>query len=110
MHQPPYPSSQAQPLPPDMHSHSHPPPPPYPAHQMQQLPSMPPPSGPYQDSPPMAGPGALQPGQPGQPSDSAQPASSQPQERAPLTPEQKRQQEINLKPYSSEDDQGRIYS
>ncbi|AEO70400.1 uncharacterized protein THITE_45297 [Thermothielavioides terrestris NRRL 8126] len=55
----------------------------------------------------MAGPGALQ---PGEPADSAQPASSQPQDRAPLTPEQKRQQEINLKPYSSEDDQGRVYS
>jgi hypothetical protein len=55
----------------------------------------------------MAGPGALQPGQPG---DAAQPASSQSQERAPLTAEQKRQQETNLKPYSSEDDQSRVYS
>jgi hypothetical protein len=68
---------------------------------------MPPPGTAYQDSVPMAGPGALQ---PGEPADSAQPASSQPQDRAPLTPEQKRQQEINLKPYSSEDDQGRVYS
>jgi hypothetical protein len=54
----------------------------------------------------MAGPGALQPGQPGD--GGAQPAA--PQDRAPLTAEQKRQQEINLKPYSSEDDQGRVYS
>ncbi|KAK4128770.1 hypothetical protein N657DRAFT_629811 [Parathielavia appendiculata] len=103
MHQPPYPPSQAQPLPPDMHSHPHAPP--YAAHQMQQLPSMPPPGTSYPDSVPMAGPGALQPGQPG---DGAQPTASH--ERVPLTPEQKRQQEINLKPYSSEDDQGRVYS
>lgn len=68
---------------------------------------MPPPGTPYQDSVPMAGPGALQQGQAG---DAAQPAASQSQERAPLTPEQQRQQEINLKPYSSEDGQGRIYS
>jgi hypothetical protein len=87
--------------------HSHPHAPSYPAHQMQPLPSMPPPGTPYQDSVPMAGPGALQPGQPG---DAAQPASSQSQERAPLTAEQKRQQETNLKPYSSEDDQSRVYS
>ncbi|KAL2140689.1 hypothetical protein VTI28DRAFT_3506 [Corynascus sepedonium] len=106
MHQPPYPPSQAQPLPPDMHSHPHQSP--YPAPQVQQLPSMPPPGTQYQDSVPMAGPGAALP--PGQPGDAAQPASSQPQERAPLTPEQKRQQELNLKPYSSEDDQGRVYS
>ncbi|KAK4233527.1 velvet factor-domain-containing protein [Achaetomium macrosporum] len=106
MNQPPYPTSQAQPLPPDMHPHPHVPPP-YPPHQMQPPPSMPPPGAAYQDAVPMAGPGALQ---PGQPADGAQAASTQPQERAPLTPEQKRQQEINLKPYSSEDDQGRVYS
>ncbi|KAK4116384.1 hypothetical protein N656DRAFT_774633 [Canariomyces notabilis] len=105
MHQPPYPPGQTQPLPPDMHQHPHQPP--YPAHQMQQLPSMPPPGPSYPDSVPMAGPGALQ---QGQPADSSQPAASQSQERAPLTPEQLRQQEINLKPYSSEDGQGRIYS
>ncbi|KAL2134177.1 hypothetical protein VTI74DRAFT_838 [Chaetomium olivicolor] len=105
MYQPPYAASQAQQLPPDMHSHSHPSP--YPPHQMQQLPSMPPTGPPYQDGVPMAGPGALQ---AGQPTDGGQAASSQPQERAQLTPEQKRQQEINLKPYSSEDDQGRVYS
>jgi hypothetical protein len=68
---------------------------------------MPPPGAAYQDSLPMAGPGALQ---SGQPADGGQAASTQSQERAPLTPEQKRQQEINLKPYSSQDDQGRIYS
>ncbi|KAL2172106.1 hypothetical protein VTG60DRAFT_476 [Thermothelomyces hinnuleus] len=105
MHQPPYPPSQAQPLPSDVHSHSHQPP--YPAPQVPQLPSMAPPNTQYQDSVPMTGPGALQPGQPG---DAPQPPSSQSQERAPLTPEQKRQQELNLKPYSSEDDQGRVYS
>lgn len=105
MHQPPYPPNQAQGLPADLHPHPHAPP--YSAHQVQQLPSMPPPGTAYQDSVPMAGPGALQPGQPGE---GAQSASSQPQDRAPLTPEQKRQQELNLKPYSSEDDQSRIYS
>ncbi|KAL2018703.1 hypothetical protein VTK56DRAFT_477 [Thermocarpiscus australiensis] len=105
MHQPPYPASQAQPFPPDMHAHPHPPA--YSAHQMQQLPSMPPPCTPYQESVPVAASGALQQAQAG---DGAQPASSQSQERAPLTPEQKRQQEINLTPYSSQDDQGRIYS
>ncbi len=68
---------------------------------------MPPPGSSYQDSVPMAGPGALQQGQPG---DGAQSALSQPQERAPLTAEQKRQQELNLKPYSSEDDQARVYT
>jgi hypothetical protein len=87
--------------------HTHPQPSPYLAHQVQQLPSMPPPSTPYQDSVPMAGPGALQ---PGPSADGAQSASSQPQERAPLTAEQKRQQELNLRPYSSEDDQNRVYS
>ena len=68
---------------------------------------MPPPGTQYQDSVPMAGPGALQPGQPG---DAAQAGPSQSQERAPLTPQQKQQQEINLKPYSSEDDQNRVYA
>ena len=106
MHQPPYPPSQAQPMPPDMHPHPHQPP--YPAHQMQQLPSMPPPGAQYQETVPMAGPGALQPGQSS--ADASQPSPSQSQERAPLTPEQKRQQELNLKPYSSEDDQSRVYS
>ncbi|EAQ93261.1 predicted protein [Chaetomium globosum CBS 148.51] len=106
MHQPPYPPSQAQPMPPDMHPHPHQPP--YPAHQMQQLPSMPPPSTQYQETVPMTGPRALQPGQSS--ADSSQPSPSQSQERAPLTPEQKRQQELNLKPYSSEDDQSRVYS
>ncbi|KAL2271208.1 hypothetical protein VTJ83DRAFT_579 [Remersonia thermophila] len=111
MHQPSYPPSQGQPLPSDMHSHPHASP--YSAHQMQSLPSMPPPGTPYQDSAPMAGPGALQPGQPaqsGQPGDAAQSGSSQSQDRVPLTPEQKRQQEMNLTPYSSQDDQGRVYS
>lgn len=105
MQQPPYPPSQAQPLPSDMHSHPHSSP--YP-HQMQQLPSMPPPSTTYQDGAPPAGPGALLSAQAGDGPQSAVPPSQE--FGAPLTPEQKRQQEINLKPYSSEDDQGRIYS
>lgn len=111
MHQPSYPPSQGQTLSSDMHSHPHASP--YSAHQLQPLPSMPPPGNPYPDSAPMAGPGALQSGQPGQStpsSDAAQPGSSQSQEKPPLTPEQKRQQEINLTPYSSQDDQGRVYS
>lgn len=99
MHQPPYPPSQGQALPPDMHAHPHQPP--YLAQQIQQHPSMPPPGTSYQDSASMAGPGA-------QSGDGAQ--LSQPQERAPLTAEQKRQQELNLKPYSSEDDQARVYT
>ncbi|KAH6634439.1 velvet factor-domain-containing protein [Chaetomium sp. MPI-SDFR-AT-0129] len=103
MHQPPYPPSQGQPLPADMHPHAQ-----YPAHQMQQLPSMPPPGAQYQEGVPMGGSAALQPGQ--QPGDAAQASSSQPQERVPLTAEQKRQQELNLKPYSSEDGQDRVYS
>ena len=70
---------------------------------------MPPPGTPYQDGAPMAGPGALQAAQ-AQPGDGPQPAPSQSQDRAPLTPEQKRQQEVNLKPYSSEDEQSRVYT
>ncbi|KAJ4297184.1 hypothetical protein N0V88_004102 [Collariella sp. IMI 366227] len=72
-----------------------------------QHPPMPPPGASYQDGAPPPGPGALQ---EGQPSDGGQTTSPQPQERAQLTPEQKRQQELNLKPYSSDDDLGRVYS
>ncbi|KAL2257908.1 hypothetical protein VTK26DRAFT_8986 [Humicola hyalothermophila] len=75
---------------------------------MQQLPSMPPPSTGYQDSAQPAGSGALMSAQAGDGAQSTVPPSQE--YGAPLTPEQKRQQEINLKPYSSEDDQGRIYS
>ncbi len=106
MHQPPYTPSQGQPLPPDMHGHPHQSP--YLPQQISQHPSMPPPGPSYQDSVSMAGPGPLQ--QQGPPTDGASSSLSQSQERTPLTADEKRQQEINLKPYSSEDDQSRVYA
>ena len=105
MHQPPYTPSQGQPLPPDMHGHPHQSP--YLSQQISQHPSMPPPGPSYQDSVSMAGPGPLQ---QGPPADGADSSLSQSQERTPLTADEKRQQEINLKPYSSEDDQSRVYA
>ncbi|KAK1752433.1 velvet factor-domain-containing protein [Echria macrotheca] len=88
MHQPPYPY------------------PPYPPqHSMQQpLPSMPIPQGPPSYHPPP--PDNLQMPPPQQsPLSETSPA----QERTPLTPEQQRQQAINLEPYSRDDENGWIY-
>ncbi|KAK3383011.1 velvet factor-domain-containing protein [Lasiosphaeria ovina] len=126
MHQSPYPPSQAHALPPDLHSLPHPAPYPQQMQQQQQqqqpqqqpqqqqqqppppLPSIPPLSAQYQDNGlqlSVAGAPA-----PGQPVDGSQPPTPQAQDRAPLTAEQKRQQELNLQPYSSVDPQGRLYS
>ncbi|KAK4193549.1 velvet factor-domain-containing protein [Podospora australis] len=130
MHQPPYPPSdphqpQHQQHPqqhhPQQHLHQHPqssggmhphqqhPYPAvsaYPGTQMQPLPSMPPPSVPYQDSMPMSGPGAPQPGPPSDVQSGSQSEGARPQ----LTPEQLEQQKQMLTPWSSEDGQGRKYT
>ncbi|KAK0731720.1 velvet factor-domain-containing protein [Lasiosphaeris hirsuta] len=108
MHQPPpYGSSQGH-MPPDMHSHAHSVP--YPPHQLQQLPPMPPPGPPGhypQDSLQMAASSAPQ--QSPVSESSQQPSSTQSQERAPLTPEQIREQTKNLIPFTKHDDNGWVY-
>ncbi|KAK3394089.1 velvet factor-domain-containing protein [Podospora didyma] len=79
--------------------------------QQHQLPSMPPIVAQYgQDNMQMPAPGPL-PHQ-GQPGDGAlqSPAQATPQERPPLTAEQKRQQLANLSPFSSTDSEGRTYT
>ena len=55
----------------------------------------------------MAAPGALQ---QGQADDGSQLPLAQSQERAPLSAEDNRQQEVNLRPWSSEEDQSRVYT
>ncbi|KAK3497990.1 velvet factor-domain-containing protein [Neurospora hispaniola] len=132
----PYTSNLPHQLPPDHGYHHDPHATPYPPrhHQLQQqhqLPSMAPPSAPpphhtnpYQDPtmsgsassvPPHAppGPGGSShgdgSGHAGQ-LQSTPPSHQQLHERAPLTAEERMQQEQNLKPYSGTDSQGRMYS
>jgi len=69
----------------------------------QQLPSMPIPQGPPSYHPP----DNLQLSAPPQQSPLSE--TSPAQERAPLTPEQQRQQALNLEPYSRDDENGWIY-
>ncbi|KAK3328967.1 velvet factor-domain-containing protein [Apodospora peruviana] len=108
MHHPPYPPpGQGHQLQPEIHQqqqqlpHQNP----YSQHAMHQLPPVPPMGAQYAENPQM---GASQPAPPGS-SDGTQ-QSGPGQDRAPLTPEQKRQQEQNLIPYSSTDGNGRQYS
>ncbi|KAK3356159.1 velvet factor-domain-containing protein [Neurospora tetraspora] len=135
----PYSSNLPHQLPPD-HSYHHDPhhhnphASPYPPrhHQLQQhqFPSMAPPNAPppphtnpYQDPtmsgsgssapPPAPGPGGSSHGDGSSHGGQLQatpPSQQQLQERAPLTAEERMQQEQNLKPYSGTDSQGRMYS
>ena len=101
MHHPTYTPGQGHPIQPDLHQlppHQ----PPYSQHTMQTLPPMPPLSTGYADNSQMGAP----PPAPLGPSDGT-PGSAQ--DRAPLTTDQKKQQEQNLKPYSSSDGSGRMY-
>ncbi|KAM7209107.1 Velvet factor domain containing protein [Naviculisporaceae sp. PSN 640] len=103
---PPYQPSQGHTLPPELHQlpphHQQ-----YPGHMPQQLPPMPPLATQYGENPQIGGPQQGAPGSNDATQSSAQDNSSG---STVLTPEQKKQQEINLKPYSSADSQGRLYS
>ncbi|KAK3940094.1 velvet factor-domain-containing protein [Diplogelasinospora grovesii] len=110
MHQPPYTPNQAHAMPPDLHPLPQPAPYP-PAHQMQQLPSVHM-SAQYQEQLQMAVPAAPQQAQQADAvaQQSAAQSTSQSGEPSKLTPEQIEQQRANLTPYSSKDQQGRLYS
>lgn len=92
MHQPSYPPPQASP---------YPPPP-----MQQQLPPMPHPGHYAHDNLQMAAPPAPQ----QSPLSETAQSTSQPAERAPLSEQDKIKQMQNLEPYSSEDDNGWVYS
>ncbi|KAK4220153.1 velvet factor-domain-containing protein [Rhypophila decipiens] len=106
MHHPPYQPSQGHSMQPELHQlppHQGP----YQGHSMQPLPPMPPLATQYGEPPQI---GTSQPGPPGSTDATQSSAQDNSSGGNQLTPEQKKQQEINLKPYSSSDGSGRLYS